>query len=882
LLDADSMGDLDTFVSFGEWLKQRRKALDLTQAELADRAGCSVFALRKIESGVRRPSKQLAALLAKNLEIPAEEQSKFIKIARGELSVERLTLPPRLTAADQFPRPQSFATLNPTNIPRPAYTLVGREVELATLSRLFSEPQCRLLTITGHGGVGKTRLAIEFATTQRSQFPSGIFYVSLGPLNSPDLIVSAIADVLGFSFSGSVEPKEQLIQYFASRHKQPFLLVLDNIEHLLANTSATASTTAELCVAEILQRLPAARILVTSRERLNIQSEWTFKLQGLPVPPADLERELEEFSAMALFLQSARRSSVNFEPGPSDHLYIRQICRLVDGTPLAIELAAAWVAVLSCQEIAGEIEINLDFLATDMHDVSERHRSLRAAFNHSWALLSAEERQALCKLSIFRGGFRREAAEKVAGATLAQLAALISKSLLYRNDTGRYEFHEVIRQFSEALFYEKTHYSLTCDQHSLYYLTLLQKREKDLKSSLQGEVIRELTEEIDNIRFACSWAIDHGNYLDIQPALSCIGLFFDIRGWLREGIEHFEDLIQALRKYPDDAVYQKILGQTLIQQGLLILRLGNYNLAYSLFEESLAILRPYHDPALLPGPLIFMAVIRFLKGDFEQAFRLVEDGIAHARSVGDLWYEALGVFNQGYFLGQTGQYEAAYEKMHAGIDLWRKLGDHHFTAMGLNFLSYTAIQLGCYEEASGFLQESLQLSLQIGDRWGSGTAYRHLGLVELAQANYHEAKSLIQKSLDLFNELGMRWDIIQSLINLGQTHTGLGDLAQARRIFLDAIPQAIEINAIPLVVEDLFGLACIHETEQNWEAANHLLNFVRNQPSGTEQIKEQAKKMAARLELILKPDQISKPPAQSLPEILDYLALGADPGDRGL
>ncbi len=254
---------METPGSFGDWLKARRKALDLTQEELSARAGCSVFALRKIETGERRPSKQLAGLLAAALEIPEADRSTYIRVARGDLTLERLhTFQPDPQSASSSPKPA------PHHLPLSSTPLLGRDPELAAMDRIFNEPPCRLLTLTGMGGIGKTRLAIEFASRQQSRFPGGVHYVPLASINSAELIVPAIAEVLEFTFSGPADLQEQLFGYLVSNVTQPALLVLDNLEHLLAQSP----TAAEL-VAEILQHFPSINILCTSRERLNLHDE---------------------------------------------------------------------------------------------------------------------------------------------------------------------------------------------------------------------------------------------------------------------------------------------------------------------------------------------------------------------------------------------------------------------------------------------------------------------------------------------------------------------------------------------------------------------------------------------------------------------------------
>ena len=396
-------------VSFGEWLKRRRKALDLTQEELAERAGCSIFALRKIEAGDRKPSKQLAGLLASALEIPAQEQSLFIRAARGDLSLERLRVSkPEIrndsilelftpTQVQESASAQIESESRNRSLPVPLTPLLGRDSELAALERIFKGPQCRLLTLTGMGGIGKTRLAIEFAARYQNLFVDGVYYVSLASVNSIDLVAPAIADVLGYAFSGPMELNEQLIRHMAIRMKHFALLVLDNLEHLIAQSPDMVDL-----ISEYLQRLPHVKILTTSRERLNLHSEWTYELHGLPVPPIELSSRLDEYSAAVLFIQTAQRINIDFEIHPTERMDLVRICRLVEGTPLAIELAAAWAGMLTCSEIVKEIESNIDFLKTSMRDIPERHRSLRATFDHSWKLLSARERDVLSRLSVFR------------------------------------------------------------------------------------------------------------------------------------------------------------------------------------------------------------------------------------------------------------------------------------------------------------------------------------------------------------------------------------------------------------------------------------------------------------------------------------------------
>jgi len=840
-------------VYFGDWLKQRRKILDLTQRELSKRAGCSVFAVRKIEAGDRKPSKQLAALLANALEIPREIQQVFVRAARGEINLGRLPRPslkPKSSPEEDF-------SLNSSQFPTYFNPLVGREAELAALARIFDDPQCRLLTLTGMGGIGKTRLAAEFATTQRSKFPGGVFFVPLAPINSPDLIVPAIADVLQLLFSGPSDPKEQLIKHIARHLKQPGLFILDNMEHLLVPTSSQSrKLEPTLLLVEMLHRLPLVKILVTSRERLNLQGEWTYELHGLPAPPPVFLEKFEYYSASILFLQNARRAKADFEITRDDLPALATICEKLEGIPLAIELAATWVTTLSCQEIADEIESNIDFLTTTTRDIPERHRSLRATFDHSWKLLGEEERNVLCQLSIFRGGFDREAAAQIANASLFHLASLVSKSLVRRTDDGRYDLHEVIRQFTLSCFLSEPYNRQVRDHHCQYYLTFVSDRESALKSALQQDALRELTFEIDNIRAAWTWAIERQNYSLIRKAIRSFCWFFETSGLLLEGIEQFELLVVALKDRKRNVEEEKALGQTLAQQSLLIFRKGQFNQAQKLLEKSLLLLRPFDEPALLTDALIFLGVICHLNGDVERSQRFIDEGLVCARASKDEWFTAYAVHNQGYIASLTGRYAEGYKRMMAGIALWRKIGDPHSISLGLNFLTPTLIKLGRFEEAENHIQESLSLSKLSRNRWGTGTAYRYLGLIKLAQGKYQEAQDLLHRSLEFFSGYTEGWDIAISLIYLGTTELELGNLQEAESFYRNALHTALAAKSVPLALEALVGLAKILAQKGEFHTAVQLATFVQNQSTSAQASKDAASQLLAEAEIQLPVDEV--------------------------
>ncbi|HEX9840678.1 MAG TPA: NB-ARC domain-containing protein [Anaerolineales bacterium] len=386
--------------SFGNWVRRRRKALDLTQPELATRVGCSVSAIFKIESDERRPSRQIAELLAKHLEIPVEQHDLFIKVARQEKTVDHLERLPPLSTPQPFGSAQDKPVpgSNPVkaNLPIPLTSLIGREHEVRMVIQQIQDPSCRLLTLTGPGGVGKTRLALEVAHRLHDIFDDGVCFVSLVGTSASEFIIPEIIDSLGFIPSGALDLKAQLFHFIKDKH---ILLILDNLEHLLNGIEL---------LDELLEHAPQVKLLTTSRQQLNLRAEWAFEVQGLPVPSHIEMENLESNSAAALFVQRAKQTKMDFIPTRDDYSSIKRICQLVEGLPLALELAATWVRMLSVKEIAHEIERNIDFLTTTGRDVPQRHRSIRAVFEYSWNLLTEEERRILRQLAVFRRGFTRD------------------------------------------------------------------------------------------------------------------------------------------------------------------------------------------------------------------------------------------------------------------------------------------------------------------------------------------------------------------------------------------------------------------------------------------------------------------------------------------
>ena len=753
---------------FGLWLKKRRKALDLTQSALADRVGCSLATIEKIESEERRPSTQIAELLADALEIPTNERETFLRIARrlksdvGLASVSPIVSPPVKT-----------------NVPIPPTPLIGRESELDGIRHLLANPECRLVSLTGEGGIGKTRLGIEFAIRQRDSFPGGVYYVALASIKTPDLIVPVIADAFSFSFSGPLDPKEQFFDHLVRTVREPALLALDNLEHLLG-----ASSFATDLIAEILQRSPQIKILCTSRERLNLQGEWMFDLRGLPVPPLEHLDQLEGYSATALFIQSAQRANARFKTEDEQSSIIK-ICQLLEGIPLAIELSAAWVGLLSCADIAKEIEANMDFLTTSMRDVPERHRSIRATIDHSWKLLSDHERQLLRRLSVFHGGFSYHAAEQVAGASLSSLASLHAKSIVHRTQGERYDLHDLLRKYA-LLKLEESPEELehTKDIHCIYYLNFFGYREGDLRNERQFTALAEIGAEIENIRAAWHHAVIHNQVTRLrQPVMSY--WFFDIRGWFQEAYSLFHWTIEEieLKNEPGEkGDPETIVTREHIRASLawFCVKLGKFDEARKLLRQSLASLRSYDVCTELLNTLHHMGALERLAGNFILSQELFLEMLNLATAIGARWHIALAHGNVGVAKLALGEYQEAYTRLHIAITILREVGDRRLVAMSLQFFGEALRNLGRYEEAQVCLYESLEISKIFSDRWVNGLSLNQLGLVSRAKGEYEEAVGLFRDALAQLREIKEFWGMVQTLNNLGSVYLALGRYEEAK------------------------------------------------------------------------------------------------------
>jgi predicted ATPase/transcriptional regulator with XRE-family HTH domain len=829
-------------VSFGVYIRRRRKALDQTQEELAHCVGCSIATIQKIERDERRPSRQIAELLANCLDIPEKDRSTFLKVARAERSVDHLASP----LTDIQAQPVGAPPVPGTNLPTSFTPMIGREPELTELAQLLFQPACQLLSLLGPGGIGKTRLALEIAyrlyVHKPSVFQDGVFFVQLASVETADLIVPAIADALAFTFSGPGDPAIQLLN---SLRGKKLLLLLDNMEHLIEG--------GEL-ISEILQRSPGIKILVTSRERLNLHGEWIFEIQGLPVPPPDHYIGLEAYSSVALFVQAARRARSHFKLDENNREHVAHICRSLDGMPLAIEMAAAWVRVLSTREIAQEIEANLDFLATPARNLPERHRSLRAVFDHSWKLLSEQEKRSLMQISVFSGDFHRDAAVPVAGTDLAQLSALVDKSLLERAGDGRYRLHELIRQYAYShLEGDPQKLAEARNLHTCYYLGTVQAAEQLIKSERQNEALTGLSIDMDDIRWAWDWAVQQHFLDELRLTSHPLMLFLELRNTFHEGEAFFRQAVDEFRAHlasdrSDQASVEVLLGEMLSPLGWFCFRLGCVDEALELIREATGLLRTHNQPASLAINLWHYANVCWFAGHFDEAMQAIEEALAIQQNLGHSWGVANMTIYQGVIALELGDNDRAYDRLKQGLFLARACGDPRLISFAVIYLDRTSQARSRYSEMKPLFEEIMEYAIQTGNRYGKGVVLERMALAEQAAGDIDRARQLLGESIQLFEEIEDLWSYSRVLTYLGHMALAVGDKEQARSVYTQAFRTAVNTHLYPNALDALAGLAAVKAGQEEFESALDLTFQILQHPSATQAARQRAEQLKREIE----------------------------------
>ena len=767
---------------FGRWLKQLRSQHDLTQEALAELVACSVQTIRFFETGKRRPGLAMAERLADVLQVPVAERDTFIRQARTAL-VSEPTPDNTPALVEALPRHR--------HLPLPPSPLIGREAEINVLYHLFLHDRHRFVTVLGVGGMGKTRLALATAAALTNHFPDGAVFVALAPLQAAHQLPGAVADALGLVLQGARDIQEQVLQHLEPRH---LLLVLDNFEHLLNDDLGRATH----WLLDLLRHAPGLYLLVTSRERLRLSGERIFELGGLALPQSITSPEPAE--AVQLFVERAQSVDRTFALTAENAEAISRICRLMDGMPLALELAAAWVRILSCAEIADEIQRSLDFLVLADRDMTPRHRSMRAVFDHSWSLLTVEEQRVLAALSVFRGGCQREAAQAVAGATLPVLAALIDKSLVRRvGETpglARYELHELTRQYAaQRLAADPADEHDVLARHCAFYASFVNTQEQALGGSQQMAAIAQIEQEIDNIRSAWRLAVEQHWVAPLQQMVNGLGEAFYWRSRYHEGVILWRTLVDRFQPQPTaETILLLCAARTWL--GCFLTQIGEVATVEALFREVFAHLaelaatghdvRSYQARAQHELAYFYIGTV----GNYEQALALQSASVALYRQLGNEHYLGRGLARQSRILHFLGRYREAIAVSEEAIAVGQRNRDQLVTVGAVEGLALSLTYLGEFAAAEPHFRAALAAAEATHQPGRTAGVLTNLGVVLTFAGRFVEGQDVWQRALAIGQAIGDRNYIIHSAVLLGFSSLHLGDFGTARDQAEEGIAQS--------------------------------------------------------------------------------------------
>lgn len=661
------------------------------------------------------------------------------------------------------------------NLPARREPLIGRQTELGQLEELLADPHVRLVTITGVGGVGKTRLAYAAARQQLERRPApfadGVYAVSLVASDSPAEIVPAIADALDLvSADGAQGEDAELDQLVDYLREKEILLVLDNFEHLLDGAGI---------IGELLQGATALSLLITSRERLNLSQEHNLPLAGFANGQWEGVDDARSDPFVQLFLDGARRVRPDYELRPEDLKHLRRLWKATGGLPLAVELAASWVDVLSVAEIATEIGRDIDFLRTDLRDVPPRQRSMRAVFEASWRRLNPALQTIFSRLSLFRGGFTREAVQEIAGASLPDLATLSAKSLLeYEAGSDRYQIHELLRQFGLGKLQEQPDLEReTRQRHAAFYCGYLQKRGRAITGARAEDALAGLEREWGNVRLAWRWAAAQGEVVLLAEGVDSLGAYYERRGYHREARELLrsaeESLLTSSGKCDEDLAQRRLLVRLLAWRA---------RFAPSIEEARTAL------------------------GRAETMLRGLRRQEVDARRE-----EALFALGRGN-IEMLADPEVARPYLERALSLYEEIGDVAGTAWATTALGRGAWHLGKYRQAADLLQRALEGHEAVGNRIGMAETLGVLGLIEKHRSRLVEAEQAHRESYALYRDFGSRTDAASMAGTLTYTLCWLGDFTEAYGVGIEGLHLADELGSRLIIgyVESTIAKSCVH------------------------------------------------------------------------
>ena len=732
--------------SFGNSLKQYRQLRDLTQADLAEQVGCATESIRKMEANRQRPSKFLASRLADMLAVSADERSEFLTLARARLS-SKPTRPPA------YIPPRGVV-----NLPAQMTSLVGRQQDLKVACKLLRSPDIRLVTLTGPGGVGKTRLATQIALKLLEDFPDGVYFVPLAAITDVNSVASAIAQVLHIRATSD----QFSVHFGAHLGQKRILLVLDNFEHVM---------TATPLVAELLSVAPSLRILVTSRNTLGLYGENELNVPPLSIPNLKSlppSTELTQYEAVRIFVERTRALKADFALTDANAAAVAEICCRLDGLPLALELAAAYGKLLSPLMLLEYLKKEPIGLASSASNLPERHSTLRNTIQWGYQLLNPGEQMVFQQLSVFLGGCTIEAAEAVCAlpksALLTQLGSLLDKSLLQQVDVvpeeRRYLMLDTIRSYAVEQLHQSGQEEQVRQRHLDYYLSMTEKVSlRLLVGAGQQAWLKHLERELGNLRAAIQWALQQQDGQAVVRLCNHLEYFWYEFGDPAELYQWMEAVLHPAMNLSDEmkAVALRFTGYVLMTMQI------DYPRAQMFFEEALRAWQALGNQTEIANTLARLSIVTLELGDYARAQSIAEECLTISETLGDVkgvrWArEWLAVVWM-----RQGQFDPAQEVFEASVKWWHQQSDLGSEAFALINLGVAAMYQGNYTKARDCQEKALALFKTIGDRRGVSAVLNALGPVALHQGQAAEAYMFLSQSLSLRWETqdynGIAWNL---------------------------------------------------------------------------------------------------------------------------
>lgn len=796
---------------FAHWIRDRRKELDLTQDALAERAGLSASALRKFEAGQRKPSRQMSEVLAEALRIAPEDRARFLRAARGGAEEEA-------------------EASTPHNLPAQLTPLIGREQELASLAALLAGEGTRLVTVMGPPGIGKTSLALGAAQRLLDSFPDGVFMVALAPVRDVAGVIRAVATTLGLRDTGREALSLVVRDYLRSKRA---LLVLDNFEQVVS---------AAKFVADLLERCPNMRVLVTSRESLRVRGEKQVQVQPLSTPgiatPLAFDALLD-YSAVQMFVERARDVAPNFALTPENAMPVAAVCSHLDGLPLAIELVAARIRLLPPHALLARLEgrSNIDNVGRESplqvvgggaRDLPDRHRTLRNAIGWSYDLLDAGERLLFNRLGVFVGGCTLSTAEAVCNAAgdvrlpIFELTlSLLHKSLLKEELSAesevepRFSMLETVREYALEQLEESGEAERVRQWHAEYFLALARATEPQLIGADQKTWLDRLERDHDNIRAALAWLVGQGDLETAARLAGPLARFWQVHGHLGEGRAWLDKLLHA--GLPAD-----VRAKTLSGAGLLARSQGDYDAARAMLEESVALCREIGDRGATAAALKELGTVYDYQGDLETATSLYTQSLETYRELEDWWGVGSVLNNLGVVATIQGRREAALARYRESLELRRKVGDKWGVAATLNNLGLGYYHEGNHAAAVAVWEECLALFEELEDKANVGTILGHLGRASYLAGDHEKAAEQLGRSLSIRRALGDRHGTALTLSYLSDTAFMQGEYQEAGELLKQALVLLREMSAKLNIIEALENFGKIAARMEEPERAARL------------------------------------------------------------